>query len=142
VAWFGVAAWDVGHDWMLTSASVMALASFGLVLVAVRIFAMFAQWCSRACAGESCVVTLVFGMHAHSECEVVRLRASPAKRGVQPWLRCTRVTFVSMCRKQACVNGERASTHMALDGQVAWLGALLGCFGRGASALCVSRVAC
>ena len=58
VAWFGVAAWDVGHDWMLTSASVMALASFGLVLVAVRIFAMFAQWCSRACAGESCVVTL------------------------------------------------------------------------------------
>ena len=87
---------------MLTSASVMALASFGLVLVAVRIFAMFAQWCSRACAGESCVVTLVFGMHAHSECEVMRLRASPAKRGVQPWLRCTRVTFVSMCRKQAC----------------------------------------
>ena len=39
MAWFGVAAWawawDVGHDWMLTSASVMALASFGLVLVAV-----------------------------------------------------------------------------------------------------------
>ena len=31
VAWFGVAAWDVGHDWMLTSASVMALASFGLL---------------------------------------------------------------------------------------------------------------
>ena len=54
----------------------------------------------------------------------------------------TRVTFVSMCRKQACVSVERASTHMALDGQVAWLGALLGCFGRGASALCVSRVAC
>ena len=50
--------WHMGHDWMLTSASVMALASFGLVLVAVRIFAMFAQWCSRACAGESCVVTL------------------------------------------------------------------------------------
>jgi len=25
VAWVGVAAWDVGHDWMLTSASVMAL---------------------------------------------------------------------------------------------------------------------
>ena len=48
VAWFGVAAWDVGHDWMLTSASVMALASFGLVLVAVRIFALFAEWCSRA----------------------------------------------------------------------------------------------
>ena len=69
----GVAAGDVGHDWFLASASVMALASFGLVLVAVRIFAMFAQWCSRACAGESCVVTLVFGMHAHSECEVVRL---------------------------------------------------------------------
>ena len=42
----------------------------------------------------------------------------------------TRVTFVSMCRKQACVSVERASTHMALDGQVAWLGALLGCFGR------------
>ena len=33
-----------GHDWMLTSASVMAIASFGLALVAVRIFAMFAQW--------------------------------------------------------------------------------------------------
>ena len=30
-------AWDVGHDWMLTSASVMALASFGLVLVADKI---------------------------------------------------------------------------------------------------------
>ena len=43
MAWVGVPAWDVGHDWMLTSASVMALASFGLVLVAVRIFAMFAQ---------------------------------------------------------------------------------------------------
>jgi hypothetical protein len=32
-----LAAWDVGHDWMLTSASVMALASFGLVLVADKI---------------------------------------------------------------------------------------------------------
>ena len=71
MACVGVAAWDVGHDWMLTSASVMALASFGLVLVAVRIFAMFAQWCSRACAGESCVVTLVFGMHAHSDVLII-----------------------------------------------------------------------
>jgi len=133
----------MGHDWMLTSASVMAIASFGLALVAVRIFAMFAQWCSRLCAGESRVVTSVCGrMQAHCECEVVQLRASQAKRGAEPWLRCTRVTFVSMCRKQACVNGERASTHVALDGQASWLGALLGCFGRGASALCVSRVAC
>ena len=98
MAWVGVAAWDVGLDWMLTSAFVLALAWFGLVLVAVRIFALFAQWCSRACAGEACVVTSVFWrMQARSECEVVRLRASPAKRGVQPWLRCTRVTFVSMC---------------------------------------------
>ena len=31
VACVGVAAWDVGHDWMLASASVMALASFGLL---------------------------------------------------------------------------------------------------------------
>ena len=37
VAWVGVAAWDVGLDWMLTSAFVLALAWFGLVLVAVRI---------------------------------------------------------------------------------------------------------
>ena len=137
MAWVGVPAWDVGHDWMLTSASVMALASFGLVLVAVRIFALFAQWCSRACAGESCIVTSVFWrMQAHSECEVVRLSVA-FSRGCAA----TRVTFVSMCRKQACVSVERASTHMALDGQVAWLGALLGCFGRD-SALCVARVAC
>jgi hypothetical protein len=31
VACVGVAAWDVGHDWFLASASVMALASFGLL---------------------------------------------------------------------------------------------------------------
>ena len=38
VAWVGVAAWDVGLDWMLTSAFVLALAWFGLVLlVAVRL---------------------------------------------------------------------------------------------------------
>ena len=41
VAWVGVAAWDVGLDWMLTCAFVLALAWFGLVLVAVRIVALF-----------------------------------------------------------------------------------------------------
>ena len=28
VAWVGVAAWDVGHDWMLTSASVYLKSQF------------------------------------------------------------------------------------------------------------------
>ena len=33
MACVGVAALDVGHDWMLASASVMALASFGLLVL-------------------------------------------------------------------------------------------------------------
>ena len=113
---------------MLTSASVMALASFGLVLVAVRIFALFAQWCSRACAGESCIVTLVFWrMQAHSECEVVRLRASPAKRGVQSWLRChTRhvcehVPQASVCKWRAGEHPWGAGWASLMAWCVAWL---------------------
>ena len=37
VAWVGVAAWDVGHDWMLALQVHSAMASFGLVSVPVRI---------------------------------------------------------------------------------------------------------
>ena len=106
----------------------MALASFGLVLVAVRIFALFAQWCSRACAGESCIVTSVFWrMQAHSECEVVRLRASPAKRGVQSWLRChTRhvcehVPQASVCKWRAGEHPYGAGWASGMAWCVAWL---------------------
>ena len=67
----------------------------------------------------------VFGMHAHSECEVVRLRASPAKRGVQPWLRCTRVTFVSMCAASKRVYMESGRAPIChLPGLVRCLAAL------------------
>ena len=54
----------------------------------------FSEWCSRACAGEPCVVSDVgvcWHMQAHSECEVAWFRASLAKRGVQP---CSALTYI------------------------------------------------
>ena len=61
--WDMIGCWQV-HECICDGACVVRSSS----TVALRIFALFAEWCSRACAGESCVVTSVFWrMQAHSE---------------------------------------------------------------------------
>ena len=109
--WDMIGCWQV-HECICDGACVVRSSS----TVALPIFALFAEWCSRACAGESCVLTSVFWrMQAHSElilnarwCGFEEVRLSVAfSRGCAA----TRVTRVSMCHKQACESGSRASTH-------------------------------